>query len=105
MVLAEPATNTISQENASTTMVRIAVAMSESVFLIPHFARMAVNPAKTDDKIAAANHIFSSSNDTLYARRFSYVTTLSAGGNINRALVPSAISPERWHVRTFLSAF
>ena len=65
MVLAESATNTISQENASTTTVRMAVAMSESVFLIPHLARMAVNPAKTDDKIAAANHIPVSSNDTM----------------------------------------
>ena len=69
MLLAEPTTKTISQENAKTTTVRIAVAMSESVFLIPHFARMAVNPAKTDDKIAATNHIFIPSNDTLYVRR------------------------------------
>ena len=33
-------------------MVRKAVARSESVFLIPHFARIEVSPAKTAERIA-----------------------------------------------------
>ncbi len=42
----EPVRKTISQENKRTTMVRTAVATLESVFRIPHFARMDVTPAK-----------------------------------------------------------
>jgi hypothetical protein len=34
-------------------MVRKAVAKSESVFLIPHFARMDVSPAKAAESMAA----------------------------------------------------
>lgn len=55
---AEPDTKTMSQENKSTTMVRNAVATSESVFLMPHFARMDVKPAKTEEKTAAVSHIW-----------------------------------------------
>ena len=61
MLPCDPTINTISQENASTTMVRRAVAMSESVFFIPHFANIAVKPAKTDEPTAAKSHIFFSS--------------------------------------------
>ena len=39
----------MTQENSSTTMVRIAVATLESVFRMPHFARMDVTPAKKAD--------------------------------------------------------
>ena len=46
IVCAEPTISTISHEKASTMIVRTAVAASESVFLIPHFARIAVIPAK-----------------------------------------------------------
>ena len=53
-----PVTRTISQENRSTTTVRIAVATSESVFLIPHFARIAVIPAKNEEPTAKSTHIF-----------------------------------------------
>ena len=54
-----PVIPTISQENASTTTVRIAVATSESVFRIPHFARIAVIPAKKEEPTAYNIHIFS----------------------------------------------
>ena len=47
-----PVPSTISQENKNTTIVRIAVATSESVLRIPHFARIAVIPAKNEDPIA-----------------------------------------------------
>lgn len=43
----EPTTNTISQEKASTTTVRMAVATVESVSRMPHFAKTAVKPAKS----------------------------------------------------------
>jgi len=42
----EPTINTISHEKINTTIVRTAVATVEFVFLIPHFARMEVTPAK-----------------------------------------------------------
>ena len=48
---------TISQAKRSTTMVRIAVATVESVFLIPHFARIAVIPAKNAEPNANVIHI------------------------------------------------
>ena len=57
-LLIEPATAVIISEKISTTTVRIAVATSESVFLIPHFASMAVMPAKKADKTAVNIHIF-----------------------------------------------
>ena len=41
------------QAKARTTIVRRAVARSESVFFIPHFARIDVNPANTAESIAA----------------------------------------------------
>ena len=43
--LCAPTTNTISHEKINTTPVLNAVATLESVFLIPHFANMAVKPA------------------------------------------------------------
>ena len=43
--LTEPSMKTIIHANCKTTIVRNAVATSESVFLIPHFANIAVNPA------------------------------------------------------------
>ena len=49
----DPTINTIIHENIKTTIVRSAVARSESVFLIPHFAKIEVNPANTADKTAA----------------------------------------------------
>jgi hypothetical protein len=39
-------------------MVLIAVATSESVFLIPHLASMDVSPANTADSTAMTIHIF-----------------------------------------------
>ena len=57
MVSADPTIKTITHAKSSTTMVRIAVATSESVFLIPHFARMDVIPAKKADRIAMISHI------------------------------------------------
>lgn len=53
----EPVIKVISTENKRTTIVRIAVATSESVFFIPHFARTAVAPAKKADIIADMIHI------------------------------------------------
>lgn len=41
----------------STIIVRIAVATLESVFLIPHFARIDVNPAKTAEPNAYKIHV------------------------------------------------
>jgi hypothetical protein len=55
----EPTINTIIHENARTTIVLSAVAKSESVFLIPHFARIDVSPAKNAENIAEINHIAS----------------------------------------------
>ena len=60
MVPAEPTTNTISQAKASTTRVRNAVAISESVLRMPHLAKIDVRPAKTADKTAATSHIMKS---------------------------------------------
>ena len=42
-----PTTNTIIHEKTRTTIVRIAVATSESVWRIPHFARIDVSPANS----------------------------------------------------------
>ena len=57
----EPTIPTMSQEKSSTTMVRMAVAASEAVFLMPHFARIAVSPAKSAEPQAYTIHIFNSS--------------------------------------------
>ena len=57
MVLYEPTTKTIIHEKMRTTTVRRAVATSESVFLIPHFARIEVKPAKTAESIAMNNQV------------------------------------------------
>lgn len=57
MVPAEPTISTMIHENSRITIVRIAVATSESVFLIPHFARIDVSPAKKADSIAIISHI------------------------------------------------
>jgi len=48
-----PTINTITQAKISTTTVRSAVATSESVFRIPHLARIEVSPAKNAEAIAA----------------------------------------------------
>ena len=58
--LCAPVTNTMSHENASTTMVRSAVATLESVFLIPHFAKIAVRPANKAEPNANIIHILGS---------------------------------------------
>lgn len=52
-----PVMNTSSQENASTTAVRIAVARVESVFFTPIFARIAVTPANRAEAQASPSHI------------------------------------------------
>ena len=52
-----PVIITMSHEKINTTNVRIAVATSESVFLIPHFARIAVIPAKNEEPAAYSIHI------------------------------------------------
>ena len=53
----EPTTATMIQEKIKTTTVRIAVATSESVLRIPHFAKIAVTPAKNADNPAIIIHI------------------------------------------------
>lgn len=52
-----PVTNTMSQDIARTTAVLIAVARFEFTPSIPIFARIEVNAANTEDKIAKINHI------------------------------------------------
>lgn len=47
----------MTQANTRTTSVRMAVATSESVLRMPHFARMDVRPAKSADATAAAIHV------------------------------------------------
>lgn len=46
----------IAQAKTSTTQVRMAVATSESVCLMPHLAKMDVMPAKNADANAATTH-------------------------------------------------
>ena len=53
----EPTTATMTQANARTTMVLMAVATVESVSRMPHLARMAVIPAKNADPHANATHM------------------------------------------------
>ena len=53
----EPTTNTISQEKASTTTVRKAVASVEFTFSMPIFANTAVIPAKKAEPSAKNSHI------------------------------------------------
>ena len=48
----EPAARIMIQEKSSTTTVRAAVAMVESVFRIPHLARIDVTPAKNAEPTA-----------------------------------------------------
>lgn len=57
---ADPARNTISQEKTRTTTVRTAVATVESVFRMPHFARIAVIPEKNAEPTAYKTHIINS---------------------------------------------
>ena len=57
MVLAEFTISTIRHENPSTTIVLIAVAKSESVFLMPHLTNIDVIPAKNAESIAEKSHI------------------------------------------------
>ena len=54
----EPTKKTISQEKARTTRVRTAVATVESVCRIPHFANMAVTPAKKAEPNANKTHMY-----------------------------------------------
>lgn len=54
----DPVMKTITQEKASTIMVRTAVATVESVVRMPHFAKMAVSPAKTAEPKAKSIHMF-----------------------------------------------
>ena len=56
----DPVISTMIQEKINTTIVRMAVAASESVFRIPHFARIDVSPAKTAEPNANTIHITSS---------------------------------------------
>ena len=53
----EPTSAAMSQANARTTMVRTAVATSESVCLMPHLARIDVMPAKSAEPTAASIHM------------------------------------------------
>lgn len=57
IVPADPTTNTMIHENTRTTIVLSAVAISESVFLIPHLARIDVAPANIADKTAIIIHM------------------------------------------------
>ena len=56
IVFVEPTIKTMIQENNKTTTVRSAVAISESVFRMPHFASMEVRPANTAEKTAITSH-------------------------------------------------
>ncbi len=60
IVCRDPVRNTMIQENTSTTAVRSAVMTSESMDLVPHFARIAVSPAKRAERTAIMSHIDSS---------------------------------------------
>ena len=54
-----PLPYTMIRANAGTTMVRIAVAMVESVLRIPHFGSIEVSPANSADANASTTHILS----------------------------------------------
>ena len=56
-VIEYPTTNTMIQENRRTTMVRRAVATSESVLRIPHLAKIEVKPANRADRTAIKSHV------------------------------------------------
>lgn len=56
MVPMDPEMPAIAQAKTSTTQVRMAVATSESVCLMPHLAKMDVMPAKSADANAATTH-------------------------------------------------
>lgn len=60
MVGMDPTIPAMSQAKRSTTIVRTAVATSESVWRMPHFARMDVMPAKRAEPQAARIHMRSS---------------------------------------------
>lgn len=55
MVGPKPTIHTISHEKSSTTMVRMAVAASESVFRMPHLTRIAVSPANSAEAASIFN--------------------------------------------------
>ena len=57
IVFWDPTTKTMSQEKTSTTQVRMAVATLESVFRMPHLARMEVSPAKSAEAKANKTHM------------------------------------------------
>ena len=61
IVPAEPTIITIIMDMISTTIVRTAVATVESVLRIPHFASIAVIPAKNAEPAANKSHICNSS--------------------------------------------
>ena len=54
--LNDPTIATIIQQNTATTHVRSAVAISESVVLTPHFARIETAPANRAEANAAVTH-------------------------------------------------
>lgn len=66
MVGPEPTIHTISHEKSSTTMVRMAVAATESVFRMPHLTRIAVSPANSAE---AAPHILTLNVGSVYPKR------------------------------------
>ena len=70
-----PTRNTMIHEKISTIMVRIAVAVLESVFLIPHFASMEVSPANRADPNANRIHIC---NETQGVCQVENIVSLSA---------------------------
>lgn len=55
MVGPEPTIHTISHEKSSSTMVRMALAASESVFRMPHLTRIAVSPANSAEATSIFN--------------------------------------------------
>ena len=55
MVGPEPTIHTISHEKSSSTMVRMALAASESVFRMPHLTRIAVSPANSAEAASIFN--------------------------------------------------
>lgn len=72
----EPTINTIIHEKISTTIVLIAVATVESVFFIPHFARIAVSPAKIAEPNANTTHIFVTFSISFIRKNHAYLRTL-----------------------------
>ena len=82
-----PVSAAMSQAKASTTMVRIAVATSGSVLVMPSLARPAVTPAKSAEPPAARSHMDGHppwmqaivSQDPVGALSYRYVTVSTRG--------------------------